>query len=130
MTKSELLAKIDMLRGQGNQTDIAGVLADVLQEIYHPTALILQELPILENVSKEYAISHLGITSEEFNELVNGEYQVVVYGNARANCTFSRNDEESFGATYGGYGVSVMSFSVEIYYNKEDDLFSFLLNEV
>lgn len=86
MTKSELLAKIDLLRGQGNQTDIAGVLADVLQGAVEGSTLEIPFIQTIEGTDKEEALAILGITTEQFDALVRGGYdKIKVYPNITLN---------------------------------------------
>lgn len=55
MTNEELEKKIEMLRGQGNQVDVGGVLADVLKELAPKSANCLFNAREGERSVEEFA---------------------------------------------------------------------------
>lgn len=103
MNKSEILAKIDLLRGQGNQTDIAGVLADVLQGAVEGSTLEIPNLKDISDSNKEEASAALGITIEQFDAMVRGEFdKIKVYVNRTLNKVYEEyTPTSSYVAIFG-----------------------------
>lgn len=108
MTNEELQKKIEMLRGQGNQVDIGGVLADVLKDLAPKYAKGYPWIPPqVGKVDKEDLIGRLAETEEELNKLFEKGTTGLIYdtffgeeyGSARTidivERTESKDDEQS-----------------------------------
>lgn len=133
MNKSELLAKIDLLRVQGNQTDIAGVLADVLQEIVESIGGKTLEIKTMKNfggVPSSEFIEELGITASQFQNLFNGEYNEIKSANATLSLVGKDIYQTEGSLKYGCTGTEIFGSSYELSYNENSDEVSASIVEV
>lgn len=100
-TKSELLQKIAMLRQQGNQIDLTGALADVLEAAINGTTIELSQFVSFSDFTKQQAMASLGINEEQMTALENDEYDAIKIQDTKFYKSVSTNREDGFFAIYG-----------------------------
>lgn len=91
MTNEELDKKIEMLRGQGNQVDVGGVLADVLKELAPKSAIAA--LPAVSDrgvFTIQELADEMFTTEDEVRKMFSEDVASLYYEGKKAGVLFER----------------------------------------
>lgn len=90
-----------MLRQQGNQVDLTGALADVLEAAINGATIELSQFVSFSDFTKQQAMASLGINEEQMNALENDEYDAIKIQDTKFYKSVSTNSKDGFFAIYG-----------------------------
>lgn len=120
MNKLEIQEKIEILRHQGNQTDVSGSLSDILEALFDATEKkVITTKPFSQAVgakSRAEFKEALGITEEQLNSLLRGEVDALKCEETEIEVylTSYRHITATYGYEIGYGGISANRAGVEL----------------
>lgn len=131
MTKEEIKDLITAkIAGQGNQVDIGGALATILNEIVDGMGgelkyFEVKSLPVFDDAAEQTMIDEMGLSFADLDDILNGKYIGISNDGYKLPLTSAyRGDESEFFVTFGSMGSDEAGQMWELWTNEPGDIWS------